>query len=197
MRHRLSALALAVFVAGSLAAAVGGLPARATTGNSVGLTKPKVGIPARDIDPMLGRFFLSQVPRGSGFISAQLDIAPQQAGEWFYGELKLRLYGAGGRPNTVLVAVYEFDYAEGQQQLSAELIPAGSVSLQHPYGVTAGHVVFDLPVKDTGLGLNAKELKSVTASMTLDGRGPFEVMFRRGSADRPPPSPLPKAKQVG
>ena len=167
---------------------------RATTGNSVGLSKPEVTIPARDIDPMLGRFFLSRVPYRSRMISAQLDVAPQQDGAWFHGELLLHL-SAGGKPSTALLAVYSFEYSEGQQQLSAELVPADSVTLAHPYGVSAGRIVFDLPLKDTGLDQNAVELKRLTATMTLNGRGPFKVAFRRASADGPPPNPLPKAKR--
>ncbi len=151
MRHRMSALALAITLAGVLVVVLGGVPAGATTGNSVGLTKPKVTVPARDIDPILGRFFLSEAPRGSRLISAQLDIAPQQAGEWFYGEMLLHLY-ARGKPSTVLIAVYSFEYSEGGQELSAELVPAGTVTLAHPYGVSAGRIVFDLPLKDMGLG---------------------------------------------
>ena len=96
---------------------------------------------------------------------------------------------------TVFLAVYEFTYVG--ETLSAKLIPIGSITLQHPYGLSAGRISFDVPLKDTGFGENAVELKEITAEFTLNGRGPYKLEFGRISADQPAPNPLPKAKQTG
>ena len=171
VRHGMSALALAITLAGALAVILGGVPAGATTGNSVGLSKPKVTIPARDIDPMLGRFFLSQVPRGSRLISAQLDIAPQQAGEWFYGEMLLHLYAPESQhsPDRGI----SFEYSEGGQELSADWFRRRCDA--SPSGSRERWTDRVRPsIKDTGLGLSAKELKMVNGTITLNGRGPFQ-----------------------
>lgn len=197
MRRLRLSVPVSFVVAGLLTLAVAQDPPRAhaTTGDNLGIPKPKVLVPGRDVEPIVGRFLLAAVSRGARLSSAQLDVGPENLGTWFYGELELHVYSARGMRTTVNIAVYEFTYSNGT--LSAALIPFPSVTLQHPYGVSAGRISFNVPLKDTGLAENAVELKELTAEFTLNGRGPYNLRFKRLSADQPVPDPLPKAKQVG
>jgi hypothetical protein len=150
--------------------------------------------------PLIGRMDVGSVARKAGVLAGVLDIAAQtqeEAGEyeWFYGELELRLY-SGGKPTTINVAVYNFQYAKGH--VTAELIPVSSVSLEHPDGVPVGSIKFVMPQRFISHEIKtaSEEPKSFTADFTLNHRGPYEIIFKRTSDELARPSVLPKAKQI-
>jgi hypothetical protein len=166
--------------------------AAATTFDGVGLPEPTIKVPDHYGEPFDGRFFVSEVARKGRIVAGELDVALQEEARepFFYGELELRMYDAGGRQTTVVESLYPFQYANGH--MSAGLVPNETVTPAKPYGVTIGHISFVEPT-----GKDAENPRQLTAEMTFNGRGPYRIAFKRGNDSHPPPNPLPRARQIG
>jgi hypothetical protein len=169
-------------------------PALGTTTDTVGLPAPKKVMGIEYGTPYLGRFVLSRVGRSVHVRSALLDVAveSQLGPKWLYGEIGVGLY-VHGKPSTTRLPVYNFQYHNGH--VSAELLAPSSVSEQHPRGVALGRLSFLLPRGAAGIGNKAKELETLTGTMTIEGHT-VNVRFHRVSLDGAPPNPVPKAKQT-
>ena len=196
-RSRLIGCALAVSGAVATVAVVAEAPAGATTGDSVGLPVPEKKMDTAWGHPLVGRNFLLTVSRKAKVISGVMDIEGETEGEpeWFYGELELHLY-VKGKPTTITESLYPFTHVGGHT-VTAGLIPAATVNEQHPFGVPNGKVTFTVAKPIAELKTSSEEPKYLKASFTFNGGGPYKMEFKRGNDDTPPPTVLPKAKQIG
>jgi hypothetical protein len=199
MLMRTLACAWVAILLGALTVGVltGGGTAKATTGDETGLPEPPKALDLQYAYPIQGRFYLTSVARKAHIASGLLDMQLQYGEpEWLYGELEMFSYGSHGS-STSRVALWEFEYAKGH--LSAQIVAEGSVSKQHPYGVTIGRLSFVFPRNGTarvGHNREPKEFPRLTGNLTLNGKT-VQVGFTRGKTDSPPLNPLPKAKQLG
>lgn len=188
------AILLGVVTVGVL---TGGGTAKATTGDEAGLPEPPKAMGLEYVYPIQGRWYLATVGRKAHITSALLDMAIQYGEpEWLYGELQMLSSTSHGR-STSRVAVWPFEHTKGH--VSAGLVAVGSVSSQHPDGVSVGRISFVFPRGGTarvGHNREPKEFRKLTGDITLNGKT-TQVEFTRGSDDKAPLNPLPKAKQIG
>lgn len=189
------ALALAALSSGiALIAGVGG--ASATTGTPEGLPEPQKVVAEKTGGAFLGRFFVSTVARKAHVIGGVLDIAfwVEAENPFFYGTFQLEASN-GGKPTTLLLQVYSFEYSH--ERLSASLIEPHSYSATHPYGVSVGRVSFADPRNIQGVATRAKDVPRINGGkLTLNGHGPDQITFSRTSNDGFV-SRIPAAKLTG
>lgn len=189
--------ALAVAALGSgiaLIAGVGG--ASATTGTPEGLPEPKQVVAEKTGGAFLGRFFVSTVARKAHVKGGVLDIAfwVEAENPFFYGTMQLEAF-SGGKPTTLLLQVYSFEYSH--ERLSANLIEPRSYSPTNPYGVSLGRISFADPKRIQGVATRAKDIARITGGkLTLNGQGPYQITFSRTSNDGFV-SHIPSAKLTG
>lgn len=194
VRLRLALCAIMVSLAGSAWMVTTLGTAQATTGG-VNYPQPNVSVPAEVQSPVLGRYFIREVARAAHIRSGQLDIEDTELYPTFLvGEISLYSY-VDGRPTTTLVDLYPWE-ASGDK-LSAHVILPFSINAEAPEGQRIGELTVTVPRRDWGVGNNATEAKTLSGQLTLNGRGPYAITFIHGSDDRPPPEPLPSAKQTG
>jgi hypothetical protein len=179
----------------------GETPAGATTADSAGLPVPKKKMPVQYGHPLVGRNFVYSVAGKAHVVSGVLDIEGETEGlegervdEWFYGELELRLY-EGGKPETLKLSLYPFRLSS-HDRVTAGLVPPASITPQHEEGVPIGYITFKVPQPTVEFKTESELPKFVTTFFTLNGRGPYEMIFKRGNDDAPPPAVLPKAKRI-
>jgi hypothetical protein len=196
-RWRLLTFALVASLAIAAVAVVAGTPARATTGDPVGLPIPEKKMDVQWGHPLVGRSFIKTVSRSAHIKSGVMDIEGITEGEpeWFYGEFDLKIYVKGKLTN-VQESIYPFTHVGGHS-VTAELIPAATVNEAHPFGVASGHITFTVAKPIRELKNQSEEPKYLKASFTLNGGGPYQIEFKRGNDDTPPPAVLPAAKQIG
>jgi hypothetical protein len=144
-------------------------------------------------DPFLGRFDMTSVARRAHVTSGVIDVLFEDESyeePFFYGEAQIHLHEAGGQPEIAVEWLYPFRYSHGR--LSAGIVKAGTVTDQHRTGSTVGRISLMVPRKEP------KEVETISGELTLNGRGPFEVTFKR-AADQETAitNNLPKAKQIG
>jgi hypothetical protein len=199
MRMRTLGVAGVTILLGAVTVGVlaGGGTAKATTGDESGLPEPPKAMPLEYVYPIQGRWYLAKVDRKAHIVSGLLDMQVQYGEpEWLYGELEMLSNTSRGE-STSRLPVYDFQYAKGH--VSALLIQPGSVSSAHPYGITIGRISFVFPRNGTarvGHNREPKEFPKLTGDLTLNGKT-AKFGFTRGSTDKAPLNPLPKAKQIG
>lgn len=197
---RWTAAAASATAAAACLVGLGGGAAEATTQDTTGLPAPRVQISSNIGFAFEGRFFLSLTPRKSRIEAAQLDILDITEDEptFYFGEITLRTANAAGVTENAVFDLWWFFYHKKKNRLTARLIPPGSVSTQHPTGVPAGLLSFAVPgARKTGFANNGTELRTLKgAQLTLDGKGPYKLTFKRGS-DSGVVEKIPLAKQYG
>jgi hypothetical protein len=185
-------LLVGALITGSVATFIGVTSAGATTGNAAGLPVPSVRVAVPVGDPFLGRFYLTSVERRAHVMSGVIDMLFEDESyeePFFYAQTQLHVTGAAGNAQTLVEWLYPFRYSHGR--LSAGIVEVGTVTDQDRNGTTVGRISFAVPKKEPS------EVKTVSGELTLNGRGPFRVTFKRTSDDLAIPEHLPKAKQTG
>ena len=116
--------------------------------------------------PIHGTVLSDDVGRKAHITSGLLDMAIQYGEpEWLYGELELHSNTSHGR-STSRVAVWPFEHTKGH--VSAGLVAEGSVSSQHPDGITVGRISFVFPRSGTarvGHNREPKEFRKLTGDI--------------------------------
>lgn len=161
-------------------AALGGVGAHATTSNETGLPDPPVELSKRIGVAYVGRYYLKRVPRSANIRGAVMDIVliTEAAPNFYYGKVDLSVYNKHGALEPKVLLVWWFQYHSQTNVLTARLIPPTTVSSTNQDGTKVGQLAFQVPGGQTGLANGGKELKTLSAKITLNGHT-FPATFQR------------------
>lgn len=177
---------VAAIAAAAASLALAAAPAAATTGDGEGLPPPKATVKPQIADRFAGRFFLSRVAGGASIVSGQLDMDyTDTERSFFIGTIELFVTSSRGARSSIAGTVYPIEYSRGRI--------AGNLLVDGTDDQVFGRLSLDVPARREGP--ERLELQDIRGVLTLE-RKRYAVAFRRGSDDGPPPSPLPRAKQV-
>ena len=163
-------------------------PAGATTGNADGLPPPKILVNTALGDRYIGRFYLSRIERRAGLTSAVLDIDYTESvvHDFMVGDGEFYQYDQKGELTSWTASLYPFAYKEGL--MSCNLLVPGTTNK------VLGRLVLEKPSKQDTAGHPNQEV--INAKLTI-GSSTYAATFAQSEDDRPAPTTLPRAVQVG